>query len=77
MRVMPSSPAVATRVPSGDQATALTSQVCPVSAVRAWPVVGLQMRAVPSKPAVARRVPSGDQASDRGHPSVCPVSWMR
>ena len=45
--------------PSGDQATASTPPVWPVSWMRGWPVVAPQMRAVWSELVVAMQVPSG------------------
>ena len=59
IRTVPSSPAVASQVPSGAIATALTESVWPVRVARCWPVAGSQIRTDPSRPAVASQVPSG------------------
>ena len=50
---------LASQVPSGAIATAVTAPVWPVRAARCWPVAGSQIRTVPSPPAVASQVPSG------------------
>src|SRR5262249_3018751 len=56
-----STPPLASRLPSGDHATLLTSPACPFSASDCFPVPASQILAVPSADAVARSLPSGDQ----------------
>jgi hypothetical protein len=58
--------ALASRVPSGDQATEHTAPVWTLSggAPRGRPLAVSQIRTVRSQPPLARRVPSGDQATD-------------
>ena len=73
-RTVPSTPAVASRCPSGLNATPVTGPVWPVSgSPRGWPVSGFHSRTVPSSLAVASRCPSGLNATPVTGP-VWPVS---
>ena len=59
IRTDPSLPPLASQVPSGAIATAVTAPVWPVRTARCWPVAGSQIRTDPSTPALASQVPSG------------------
>ena len=63
IRAVLSQDPVATLLPSGDQATLLTTRPCPSSARTSSPVVASQIRAVLSQDPVATRLPSGDYPS--------------
>ena len=76
IRTVPSSLAVASQVPSGAIATAVTRPVWPVRVARCWPVAGSQIRTVPSPLAVASQVPSGAIATAVTAP-VWPVRVAR
>ena len=62
VRTVPSLPAVASQVPSGEIATARTAPWWPVRAARGVPSAA-QVRTVPSSLAVASQVPSGEIAT--------------
>ena len=73
-RTVLSSLALASRCPSGLNATPLTAPVWPVSgSPRGWPVSASHSRTVPSALALARRCPSGLNATPFT-PPVWPVS---
>ena len=59
IRTAPSPPALASQLPSGAIATAVTAPAWPVRAARCWPVAGSQIRTVPSSPPLASQLPSG------------------
>ena len=63
-RTVPSSPAVASRCPSGLNATLVTLSVWPVrGSPTGWPVSAFHSRTVVSSPAEASRCPSGLNAT--------------
>src|SRR5262249_38285636 len=67
-------PLDANRLPSGENATATASDLCPVRRRSSLPLLKSQRRTVPSKLAEASRLPSGEQATPRTEP-LCP--WRR
>ena len=62
-RTVPSSLALASWRPSGENATARTPPVWPSRVAVGWPVAGSQSRTVPSSPALASWRPSGENAT--------------
>ena len=70
-RIVPSRLALAREVPSGENATEVTIDVCPSRVAWSWPMSGSHSRTVPSSLALAREVPSGENATDHIQ-SVCP-----
>src|SRR5436190_20750683 len=63
-RTAPSS-TVASRLESGEKATAFTAPVCPPSVRFSCGVLVLQIFTVDSEPAVASHLPSGENAMER------------
>ena len=75
MRAVPSLPAVARRVPSGDEAIATIMRVWPARVPSFPPVATSRMRTV-SPSAMATRVRSGDQAAARTQP-MSSSAWVQ
>src|SRR5580700_3345920 len=67
-----SRPQLASVIPSGPKATAMTGPACPVSTPAAVPVPGSHSRTVPSQPPLAS-MPPADQATVNTEPG-CPPS---
>ena len=63
MRVALSPEVVASSLPSGEKATPLTLQSCPVNVLWTVPLSVCQVRVVQSPDVVAMRVPSGENAT--------------